>query len=119
MNKRTIFNLALIAHILCPLGVSIINFKINFKVFIFFKFNLGISFENFAFGSAISFQSTILNWAFLLTNNIPEETFPVTNVMSLDFLSRILKLENAWVLNVWFQTFLQCLLASNLLLFDS
>ena len=118
MNKRTIFNLALIAHILFPLDVSIINFKINSKVFIFFNIKLGISLESYALRSAISFQSTILDRTFLLTNNIVEETFPVSNVMSLDFLTRVLKFENAWVFNVWFNTFLQCLLASHLLLLD-
>jgi hypothetical protein len=118
-NERTIFIFALVAHILCPLGVSIINFKINSKVFIFFDIKLSISFKDFSFRSAISFQGTILNRTLLIINDIHKETFPVTNGLSLDFLPSIVKFEYSWIYNIWIDSGLQCLLAANIFLFDT
>jgi len=104
MRINTKFIRALIAQILCPLGVSIINFKINSKVFVCFNIKLGISFKEFRIIRAISFQCTILDRTRFLINDIHEETFPVTNIMRLNILTSVEILENAWILSIRFDT---------------
>ena len=101
MRINTKFIRALIAQILFPLGVSIVNFKINSEVLVCFNIKLGISFKEFGIIRAISFQCTILDRT-VLTNDIHEETFPVTNIMRLNILTSIEILENAWILSISF-----------------
>jgi hypothetical protein len=119
MRINTKFIRALIAQILFPLDVSIINFKINSKVLVCFNIKLGISFKEFSCIRAISFQCTILDWTLFLTNDIHEETFPVTNIMRLNILTSVDILENAWILSISFGSSLDWLLAADLLLLYS